>query len=700
MRLLAFDTETYLLGSSGEATFSSCQAPKPVCASFFDGTQAWLDRPDSFAVQALLACGDILWVGQNISYDFINMMFWHPHTIPSIIKAYDEGRVFDTMTRECLQHLATVGGVGYNPRVSLSRLAQKYLGLDIESTKKGTDSWRLRYGTLDGIPLDKWPTEARKYALDDARLTYQVFMAQGGPEKSWPTEHLQVQADLVLRAIGVWGIMVDQEKHAALKTRQQALVADLEKKVVAHGWIGEGSKARLADSVKLANAYRCAKVLSDSANFAGITIDWEAWKRLVHQDGVCDMKAYMEGCVKNNQLPAFIPTYPHNVNMLQWCDQTSLAMPQIAMTTGGEKKKPSIAVSEEILSDYFDVCPDFKTLVDYKHEQKMLATYIEAYDVPVTHGSYVTNVSTGRTSCSPGHQTIPKADPRVPGSEAYRGQFCPRPGHVYGIVDYSALELCTLAATIRHDYPNVRCVLGDFIDAGEDPHLLTASLLLNVSYDEAKRRFKSGDKEAKSARQKAKAPNFGCPGGLGIPALQAYAKANFGIILTFEQTSELRSAWSNGMPEVDGVFLKDAQKQFATRTREERKSKRVSSVLINGRAKAGCMFTEFCNFKFQGLAADGAKQALWWCWRESMLGWYHTTFPNVGGYGKELQDTPLRNSKTSIFVHDESVMEHPEHLAVEAEKRQEELMVAAMASMCQGLITIRVEGHVSPTWTK
>jgi hypothetical protein len=333
--------------------------------------------------------------------------------------------------------------MGYSPRVSLAKLVQKYLGLDIEASKKGEDSWRLRYGTLDTTPIEKWPSEARKYALDDARRTYQVFMAQGGPEKAWPTEHLQVQADLVLKAIGVWGIMVNQEKHAVLKTRQQALVAELEKKVAAQGWIGEGSKAKLAEAVKVANAYRCAKVLADSANFAGVVIDWDAWRRLVHQEGVCDMKAYMEGCVKNNYLPAFIPAPPENVNMVQWCDQTSLMMPQIAMTTGGEKKKPSIAVSEEILSDYFDVCPDFKTLVDYKHEQKMLATYVEAYDVLVTHGSYSTLVSTGRTSCSPGHQTIPKPDSRVPGSEAYREQFCPRPGHVYGIVDYSALELCT-----------------------------------------------------------------------------------------------------------------------------------------------------------------------------------------------------------------------------------------------------------------
>jgi hypothetical protein len=705
MRLLAFDTETYLIGSSGDGAFASCQAPKPVCGSFYDGQQGWLDRPDSFATQALLACGDVVWVGHNIAYDFMNMMLWYPHTIPSIFKAYDEGRVYDTGTRECLQQLMTIGGDGYKPFVSLAKLVKKYLGLDIEESKKSPDAWRLRYGTLDDKPLQSWPTEARTYALDDAKLTYQVFMAQGGMEKTWPTEHYQVQDEIALRAIGVWGLMVNQERHAALKERQTKKTKDLEAKVIKYGWIGPGSKAKLAAAVTLAHAYRCAEALAASASFAGVVIDWAVWESLVKAEGGLDLKAYLKGCVANQQCPAFITGVPQGFNLSAWVDQTVLTIPDMAMTAGGEDKKPSISVSEETLSEYYDVCkkynlPDFKDLVEYKHEEKMLATYVDAYDCLVSHGRYSNMVATGRTACSPGHQTIPKPSKDDPDSGAYRGQFCPRPGYVYGIVDYSALELCTLAASIRYFWPNVRCVLGEFIDAGEDPHLLTASLMLNIHYDEAKRRFKSGDKDVKDARQKAKAINFGGPGGLGVTALQAYAKNNYGVLLSFEQATELRKAWASGMPEVTEVYLLEAGKQFQCRTKEEKKSKRVTSYLINGRGRAGCMFTEYCNFRFQGLAADGAKMALYWAWKESVLGWYHTRFPSVGGYGQECKDSPLRDSKTSIFVHDEIVMEHPEALAKEAEKRQEELMIAAMQSMCQNLITIRVEGHVSPTWTK
>lgn len=702
MRLIAFDTETYLLGSVGEATFASCQAPKPVCASFYDGQSGWLDRPDSFSTQALLACGDIVWVGHNISYDFINMMLWYPHTIPSILKAYDEGRVHDTMTRECLQHLMTIGGDGYKPRISLAKLVKKYLGIDIEATKHGPDVWRLKYGTLDTKVLANWPEEACAYALDDAKHTYQVFMAQGGLNQTWPTESYQVQADLALRAIGVWGLAVNPIKHAALKERQTKKVKALEEKVKEYGWIGEGSKKKLADAVRLAHAYRCAEALAASASFSGVTIDWEIWKTHITNDPVFDIKAHLKNCSATSVMPAFIKAVPDNFNYHVWAETTTVTMPDLAMTAAAN---PSVMVSEDTLSDYYDVCkkynlPEFQLLVDYRHEEKMLSTYVDAYDCEVSHGSYSNLLVTGRTSCSPGHQTIPKPIKGDKESGDYRGQFTPRPGHVYGIVDYSALELCTLAATIRYFYPNVQCVLGDFIDKGEDPHLLTASLVLNITYEEAKIRYKAGDADVKEARQKAKPINFGGPGGLGVMALQAYAKNNYGIILTFEQAGGLMAAWSNGMPEVKGTYLADAGKQFQGKTREEKKSKRATSYLINGRARAGCMFTEYCNFKFSGLAADGAKTALYWVWKESVLGWYHTQFPNVGGYGQDCRESPLRGSKATLFVHDEIVMEHSESLATDALKRQEELMIAAMTATCQNLITIRVEGHVSETWTK
>ena len=40
---------------------------------------------------------------------------------------------------------------------------------------------------------------------------------------------------------------------------------------------------------------------------------------------------------------------------------------------------------------------------------------------------------------------------------------------------------------------------------------------------------------------------------------------------------------------------------------------------LSGRVRGGCRFTQMCNTLFQGLAADGAKKALWDITRECYL---------------------------------------------------------------------------------
>jgi DNA polymerase I-like protein with 3'-5' exonuclease and polymerase domains len=112
-----------------------------------------------------------------------------------------------------------------------------------------------------------------------------------------------------------------------------------------------------------------------------------------------------------------------------------------------------------------------------------------------------------------------------------------------------------------------------------------------------------------------------------------------------------------------------------------------TSMTLTGRPKANCIYTEGSNYPFQGLAADGAKAALWAIWKESMLGW------------AGLIDTPLRESRLVNFVHDEIVAEHPEGDAGKAAlKRQEDLMISEMTRICQNKIKIGVEGNLSGAW--
>jgi DNA polymerase I-like protein with 3'-5' exonuclease and polymerase domains len=165
------------------------------------------------------------------------------------------------------------------------------------------------------------------------------------------------------------------------------------------------------------------------------------------------------------------------------------------------------------------------------------------------HPRYTTMVRTGRTSASdPNIQQIPRGS-------AFRRVFTASPGHFLLVVDYTAVELCTLAATALHRYG--WSDLADVLAAGVDPHAHTAALMLGVP-PEAFLRWKDDDTVVErrvvngkevvvtrkdkfaQARQGAKAVNFGVPGGLGAASLAAYAKHTYKAELTLEQAQEHR----------------------------------------------------------------------------------------------------------------------------------------------------------------
>lgn len=70
------------------------------------------------------------------------------------------------------------GGRGVRVKSGLGDLLLRYEGLDLSADKKGTDSWRLRYGELIGVPIRDWPPEALRYALEDPVHTAQLRVAQ------------------------------------------------------------------------------------------------------------------------------------------------------------------------------------------------------------------------------------------------------------------------------------------------------------------------------------------------------------------------------------------------------------------------------------------------------------------------------------------------------------------------------------------
>jgi hypothetical protein len=377
-----------------------------------------------------------------------------------------------------------------------------------------------------------------------------------------------------------------------------------------------------------------------------------------------------------------------------------------------------------------------------------LLNFVAQLDSDVARSEYALLVRNGRCSCaSPNvHQC-----PRQPG---FRDLFIARPGHVLLALDYSFIELCTLAAVCEHRYGASE--LARVIREGVDPHCFTAAMFEGVSLDEFMS-WKSSEREElrhrfEQLRQRAKAINFGIPGGQGAAALVEYALSSYGVELSLEQARRFRErlitqvypelshylfedrrfvdtlafrleahvndVWAAlrrlapdqpvariagdvrnviaGRPRPDGVpyeddFIRCVWEQLRQLNRNsdlevllrglDEGSDELSNKLfgldvatLTGRVRGGVGFTQAANTPFSGLAADGAKLALW-----NLL---HAGFRPVA------------------FVHDEILIELPE---AEDYSQPAELaahiMCISMQEICRD-IPIACKFAVARNWSR
>ena len=81
---------------------------------------------------------------------------------------------------------------GYGKRSSygMAAIGARRFGWDL-SADKGADGWRKRYVELIDTPVAEWPEDARRYALEDATRTREIWLAQAARPKARPLEHLE-----------------------------------------------------------------------------------------------------------------------------------------------------------------------------------------------------------------------------------------------------------------------------------------------------------------------------------------------------------------------------------------------------------------------------------------------------------------------------------------------------------------------------
>lgn len=162
----------------------------------------------------------------------------------------------------------------------------------------------------------------------------------------------------------------------------------------------------------------------------------------------------------------------------------------------GKKTKTGYSVGEDVLTSLSDEHPVVPLILEWRHFNKLLSTYVSGLQPLVVRGRIHTEfnqciTTTGRlSSTNPNLQNIP-----VRGDEAkdVKSAFVPSQGNVLISADYSQIELRLLAHFSNDEK------LIDAYRNSNDIHALTASQILN----------KPIDKVTSAERRDAKAVNFG-----------------------------------------------------------------------------------------------------------------------------------------------------------------------------------------------
>jgi len=258
MENLTIDCETELIGQGRKA-------PLMACLSACDGKLTQLLSPDDGCdlIERWLTRRKGWLIGHNIAFDLAVILKQRPTLAPHIWRLYDEGRVWDTGIHERLFALyhgwsthPDIGRSIISQGVSLAQLTRGLLGHNITEQKLDPKSPRFQYGKLLDIPLDQWSREVQEYALEDARITHQIFDLQ--QERLLKIEHvqrdqyrymfsfdLQVRAAWALHHLEIWGLRtsqksVDQWRSETLKKR-----ATLERDLIDFGLLNDKLKRNM-----------------------------------------------------------------------------------------------------------------------------------------------------------------------------------------------------------------------------------------------------------------------------------------------------------------------------------------------------------------------------------------------------------------------------------------------------------------------
>jgi len=663
-----------------------------------------------------------------------------------VFRLYESGRLRDTIPCQRLIDIAQ-GRPGDDTR--MGTLAKRLLHLDMSDDKampsewkhllgssvidwpteaRDATPWRFKYELLEGIPLESWPDEPRRYACEDPIVTWGIVDWQDkraakvfrGPI---PNLAEQTRAALDLHMISLTGFATDRarvQRIASLYRTVETVCADL---LVGNCALCGGPlppmpepkdyKAACADGAlpgdaRLGDCPACRErvaLIREDVKFRGGRV-YRGKHEPEQRRRVKDRKAAQRlvWATLGSQAPqtktAKARGLPRGQDTVQ-TDADTLVKVAAVLADGREgllREPDTLAhaaagtLRDAILATPL---PTINAIRLHSRAQKYLSAFLAPLDTDRrVRTSYQVCKDTGRTSArTPNVQNFPRPAEGLPVELTIRSCIVADPGDVFLVCDYAQIELVGFAHVLNvlgrakgrgSDYMSSLAIA---INSGMDGHIKVAAGVLHSTYAEtlaahksAKAKHGIGLTEFERAvvrwRQVGKIENYGAAGGMGAVTFVSHA-AKQDAVISLAESHACRDAWLKAWsPDVPDYF-----RYFGDLTNANGYAD--ITQLYSGRIRGKATFTQCCNTMFQGLCADGAKHAMRLivdaCYRD--------------------RSSPLYGCRLVLFAHDEFVLSCAVDRADIASKELSRLMIAGMAKVISD-VRIEAECVIMTRWGK
>jgi hypothetical protein len=697
-KTFALDTETTLIDDNHPWI-----TPAYVLGAACDGTTGYFITREHIAA-FLLSHQGLPMALHNAAFDLEVLQLVVGKKL-DIYAPVDAGEVWDTMLLHQLNCLGTEGHVAWGKGQStLETCAQRYLGVDLPKDTKDSagDPVRTSYGkwlnqppeTIEPVYLDYLAKDALATILVYEKVQFELAEllqnSQGAFNYQSPewlqeqvgrwgpqTHHTQLKASIVLRAITANGIHVDRSKVGGLKEALEAERTSLLEALREHCYIpGDGSDKAVQKILE-----RVAKDNPDLTLPRTPTGKFQATEEALEQ--VRGLEPFVDLYLRYKEVNKLLKTYLDKLSKGVLHPKFRALVESGRTSSFGDINAQNLPRNKSVRECL--IASPGKVLISADYSTLELATLSqtalsliggesemgrlinEGVDLHATLAATITGKELADVTRDE-RQKSKAINFGKPGGMGTNGLIRYAKAS-YGVA-LSEDEAVEIEDAWFDLFPEMQEYLRPMYDAGEELAYLLS--LTPADYNEAQGKApRYGDDDATPV---------GWLGGMCLKVLaEERPRANKGEGREYTE-AELDYFWEKLQRNID-LFPEEFQPDIRAR----RPSWKLRSGIRNwitacpvfttsGRLRANAAHCQQKNTPFQGLAADGAKLALWELWR--------------------------RGKRIVNFIHDEIVIEVDEDCNLQAEA--EELSVVMIDAMRQVVPDVRIaaEYAIARSWDK